>query len=129
MGNSDRDWPQMTVNLSCNRTPSSMAIAAKPCARRLPQFLPVGASRLMAEHRFEVPVCMQNAGDAKWLRGRVIDNEVGKYRPEFQRLVGQVIANMSGAGRLREKPQCLSDFAQYIPGQCSAALLIPGTSG
>ncbi len=70
----------------------------------------------MAEHRFEIPACMQNAGYAKWLRGRVIDNEVRKYRPEFHRFIGQIIASMPGTGRLREKPQCLPDFAQHIPG-------------
>ncbi len=65
---------------------------------------------------------IERPNDGKRLGGRIIDNQVGKHRPEFDRQRRQVPTKMSGLRLRSQQPEGFGKFLQDISGEASAAL-------
>jgi len=65
---------------------------------------------------------MKDPHDGERVGSRVIHNQVGKHRPEFDRQRRQVLAEMTGFRVGGQQPEGRCDFLQYVSGEAASAL-------
>ncbi len=63
---------------------------------------------------------IERPNDGKRLGGRIINNQVGEHRPEFNRQRRQVPAKMSGLRVRSQQSEGFGKLLQYISGEASA---------
>ena len=80
------------------------------------------ARRLLPKQAFQVLAAMAHSHNANRLRRRVIGNQVGENRPEFDRLKGEIVTAMSGPRCHREEAKGPVNFRLNI--SCNTGIRI-----
>ena len=66
---------------------------------------------------------VQDPQDFEWPRGRIVDDQIREHRPELDRLVGEVFAQMTDAGACCKNLERVPNFSQDVACDGDAGVL------